>query len=93
MIVGYSAIYVNENIPFNEAFMKNEVIYTWNKSIEKAQNLIKELIEQYDDKLKVISLIKLNSEKICKENNRTIAFKILKMGNEFGNIYIVPIYN
>ena len=93
MIVGYSVIYVNEEISFNEALWKNEVMYTWDRSLEKAQNLIKELNEQNDDLLKVISLIRCNSEEICKEKNRTIVYKILKMGNEFGNIYIVPIYN
>lgn len=88
MIIGYSVIFRNDN-KMNEKITE---IYTWNEAIEKAKEKVDIKNKNYDEELKIISLIKSNSEEICKQTGETIVYKLYQKGyGELGYIYIIAV--
>ena len=88
MIVGYSVIFRNDE-KTNE---KIKEIYTWREALDKAKEKVDNKNKMYEEELRIISLIKSNSEEICKQSGETIVYKIYQKGyGELGNIYIISV--
>jgi hypothetical protein len=88
MIVGYSVIF-RDNNKIDEKITE---IYSWNEAIEKAKEKVDIKNKNYDEELRIISLIKSNSEEICKQTGETIVYKLYQKGyGELGYIYIIAV--
>lgn len=88
MMVGYSVIFIDDR-KMND---KIDEIYTWHEALEKASEKVIEINKKNGEELRIISLIKSNSEEMCKQNKETIVYKLYQKGyGELGNIYIISV--
>lgn len=94
MIIGYSVLYVNEDIILKDILWNRRVVYnSWEKVIDIARQKSNEEIERCEDSF-MISLIKATSQKECEKYGSTLAYTIKwKKQGDIGDIYIVPVYD
>lgn len=97
MLIGYSVLYVNDDIDINDVLWNRRVVYnTWDKAIHIANEKAKEEMERFDGSY-IVSLIKANSQHTCESYGSTLAFTIKHKqfhGHVDGaEIYIVPVYD
>lgn len=95
MIIGYSVLYVNDNMNIKDVFWNRRIVYsTWEKAMNAASEKAKEEMETYTNSF-IVSLIKAESKKICETNGSTIAFiiKDRQIEGNVGEVYIVPDYD
>ena len=93
MIIGYSVLYINENTNVKDILWEKRVIYTWEKAVQKANEIANKEVQRWDNSF-IICLIQRNSQNDCNLNNNTLAFKIEKreQGN-IGEVYIITVYD
>jgi hypothetical protein len=96
MIIGYSILYVDDNINIKDVLWSRRIVYsTWEKALEMASMKATEIKNEYDNDVSYVSLFSANSRKMCEQNNEVSVYRIIykKLSIEFGNIYIVPVYD
>ena len=95
MIIGYSVIYVNDDITIKDALWGKRVVYSnWEESLKKGREKAEEEVNNWGEDTYIVSLCNSDSKKICESNGDAHIFTIKdkRIGN-IGEIYIVPIYN
>jgi hypothetical protein len=94
MIIGYSILYVDDDITVKEIIWHKRVVYsTWEKAIEKATEEVDDIKKKCDD-YSFIALIASNSKENCDRNGSTQIYRIQGVeAHEVGNIYIIPVYD
>ena len=96
MIIGYSILYVDDDTNIKDALWTRRVVYsTWDKALDMAFIKANEVKSKYGDEVLYVSLSRADSNMSCKKNGNVIIFRFIskQYGNEFGNIYIVPVYD
>jgi hypothetical protein len=93
MLIGYSVLYVNDDMSPKDTFCNKRIVYgTWERAVEVSQIRAEEEMRRYKDS-SIISLIMSKSKEACEKNGEAHIFIINnKTYNESGNIYIVPVY-
>jgi hypothetical protein len=96
MIIGYSILYVDDDTNIKDNFLTKQDIYsTWDETLKKACNKADEIQSKYGNDISYVSLFRADSKKICEKNKEVCVFRFIykKSSIEFGNIYIVPVYD
>lgn len=95
MIIGYSVLYVNEDINIKDVLWDRRVVYsTWEKAMNIAREMSNDKMERREGTF-IVSLIKAESRKNCETNGSTIAFLIKdrQIQGNIGEVNIVPVYD
>jgi hypothetical protein len=95
MLIGYSVLYINEDMTIKDVLWEKRIVYSsWEESLKKAKEKAEEEIKNWGEKTYMVALSKSESKKMCESNGNTCVFKInhKSIGN-IGEIYIVPVYN
>jgi hypothetical protein len=96
MIIGYSVLYINDDTDMKDVLWAKRIVYnSWEKALEMATNKAEEVKNDYKDEITYISIFRADSKKTCDKNGNTIVYKFIykQYADEFGNIYIVPVYD
>lgn len=96
MIIGYSILYVDDDTNIKEVLWSKRIVYsTWEKALKMAGNKAEEIKSKYDNDISYVSLFRADSKNICEKNDEVVVFRFIykKSSIEFGNMYIVPVYD
>lgn len=60
-----------------------------------AGNKAEEIKSNYNNDVSYVSLFRVDSKKLCEKNNEVCVFRFIykKSSIDFGNMYIVPVYD
>ena len=78
MIIGYSVLYVNDEIDLKDALWSKRVVYSnWETALKMAGNKADEIKNKYGNDISYVSLFRADSRKICEKNNEVSVFRII----------------
>ncbi len=94
MIIGYSILYVDEDITVKEILWHKRIVYsTWEKAVQKATEKVNDIKKKHDS-YSFIALIASNSKENCDKNGSTQIYRLHHPEfKEVGNIFIIPVYD
>ena len=93
MIIGYSVLYVNDDITVKDALWSKRIVYnTWETALNQSMSRAEHEKNQYDDSY-IISLVSSKSKTTCESYGSTQTYTIQMKGyGEIGSVHIVPVY-
>jgi hypothetical protein len=94
MIIGYSVLYIKNDITVKDILWERRVVYsTWERALEVA-NLIANKEKEMGDEYYIISIVTSKSKESCNKYGNTQLFTInMKCLGEVGNVCIIPVYD
>ncbi len=93
MIIGYSVLYINDDITLKDVLWEKRIVYsTWENVINRAMSRAEEEKNRYDNTY-IISLISSKSKTTCESYGDTeVCIIEMRDYGKVGSVHIVPVY-
>jgi hypothetical protein len=95
MIIGYSILYIDDDIGVEDILWERRVVYSnWDDALKKSKEVAEKEKNRRGEDSYLVSLLKSDSKKTCESNHRALVYKVNHKKLEMiGEVFIIPVFN